>query len=142
MVKKGWLSAEDRAKVQYPSVLKPGEGNAAQANDRKGPKGYIMDKVEEELAKQGFPEERLAQGGFTVRTTLRRKAQEPQISQVRITRSGRQARRRQLDEVHQAYRSSERQLGFAEMCARLRARPGERLGRQDGGGPAGNRCEK
>ena len=82
MVKKGWLSAEEKAAVRYPSVLKPGEGNAAKANDRKGPKGYVIDQVEEELAGQGFSEDRLAQGGFVVRTTLRRKAQEAAVKAV------------------------------------------------------------
>ena len=82
MVKKGWLTAEEKAAVQYPTVLKPGQGKAAQANDRKGPKGYVLDQVEEELARNGFSEDRLAQGGFTVRTTLRRKAQEAAVRAV------------------------------------------------------------
>ena len=81
MVKKGWLSQSEAGQMQYPTVLKPGEGKSAQANDRKGPKGYILDKVEEELAAHGF-EERLGQGGFVVRTTLRRKAQLAAVSAV------------------------------------------------------------
>jgi membrane peptidoglycan carboxypeptidase len=82
MVKKGWLTQEEAAAVKYPTVLKPGEGKAAQANDRKGPKGYVLDMVEEELARNGFPEDRLAQGGFVVQTTLRRKAQEAAVRAV------------------------------------------------------------
>ena len=82
MVKKGWLSEQEAAQVQYPTVLKPGQGKSAQANDRKGPKGYVLDKVEEELAERGFPEERLATGGYVVRTTLRRKAQEAAVKAV------------------------------------------------------------
>src|SRR4051812_27060254 len=74
MVKKGWLSKQDAVQLKFPTVLKPGQGKSAQANDRKGPKGYILDQVEEELADNGF-EERLGSGGFVVRTTLRRKAQ-------------------------------------------------------------------
>ncbi len=82
MVTKGWLSAADRAALRYPTVLKPGQGAASAANDRKGPKGYILDMVEEELASQGFSEDRLAEGGFVVRTTLRRKAQEAAVKTV------------------------------------------------------------
>ncbi len=82
MVTKGWLSAADRTAVRYPTVLKPGQGSSAAANDRKGPKGYILDMVEEELAAQGFSEDRLAEGGFVVRTTLRRKAQEAAVKTV------------------------------------------------------------
>ncbi|MEO6205991.1 MAG: transglycosylase domain-containing protein [Mycobacteriales bacterium] len=82
MVSQGWLSKADRDSQRYPTVLKPGEGKAAAANDRKGPKGYILDMVEEELAAQGFSEDRLAQGGFVVRTTLRRAAQEAAVKAV------------------------------------------------------------
>ncbi len=82
MVTQGWLSQADRDSQRYPTVLKPGEGKAAAANDRKGPKGYVLDMVEEELAAQGFSEDRLAQGGFVVRTTLRRSAQEAAIKTV------------------------------------------------------------
>jgi membrane peptidoglycan carboxypeptidase len=75
MVKKGWLTEQERAQVRYPTVLEPGKGKAAQANDRKGPKGYILDQVEEELAAHGLSEDGLARGGYVVRTTIRRKAQ-------------------------------------------------------------------
>ena len=82
MVSQGWLSQAEREAQRYPTVLKPGEGKAAAANDRKGPKGYVIDMVEEELAAQGFSEDRLAQGGFVVRTTLRRAAQEAAVKAV------------------------------------------------------------
>ncbi|MCW2579945.1 MAG: glycosyl transferase, family 51, partial [Blastococcus sp.] len=74
MVATGWLTAEDRAAQKYPFVR---SATKDRAEERKGPKGYIIAKVEEELAAKGaFTEEQLAAGGLVVQTTLRREAQE------------------------------------------------------------------
>ena len=76
MVKKGWLTKQERDGLTYPHVLKPGEGGGAtKTNDRSGPKGFILDHVEEELADHGFTEDRLAQGGYVVETSIRKDAQ-------------------------------------------------------------------
>jgi len=82
MVKKGWLSQSERASLTYPKVLAPGEGGS-KANDRSGPNGFVLDQVEEELAKHGFTEDRLAAGGYVVQTTIRRKAQEAAIEAMK-----------------------------------------------------------
>jgi membrane peptidoglycan carboxypeptidase len=82
MVKKGWLTAAEREATTYPNVLKPGAGKQGNTNDRKGPKGYVLDMVEEELARKGIGEEQLAQGGYVVQTTLRRKAQEAAVRTI------------------------------------------------------------
>ncbi|MCW2779444.1 MAG: glycosyl transferase, family 51 [Frankiales bacterium] len=80
MVKKGWLSPADRAAATYPFVKPLG---STKQQDREGPKGYVLDQVEEELARLGgFSEARLAQGGLIVRTTLRRDAQEAAVRAV------------------------------------------------------------
>ncbi|MCU1692588.1 MAG: penicillin-binding protein [Frankiales bacterium] len=74
MVKKGWLTPEQRAAAKYPFVK---DAASVKQQDRSGPKGYVIDQVEEELARLGgFSEAQLAQGGLIVKTTLRRQAQE------------------------------------------------------------------
>ncbi len=79
MVAKGWLSEQDRAQQEYPFVKRPGD---TKQQDRSGPKGYVIDRVEDELAARGFSEARLAQGGLIVETTLRKEAQEAAIDAV------------------------------------------------------------
>ena len=78
MVEQGWLSREDRAAATYPKVLK----GASKADDRSGPRGYVVELVESELARQGFREGALQSGGLTVRTTLRRDAQAAAVGAV------------------------------------------------------------
>ncbi|MCU1590409.1 MAG: glycosyl transferase, family 51 [Frankiales bacterium] len=82
MVKKGWLSKSERAGITYPKVLAIGEGGS-KANDRSGPNGFVLDQVEEELARHGFTEDRLAAGGYVVQTTIRRHAQEAAIAAMK-----------------------------------------------------------
>ncbi|HVE74696.1 MAG TPA: transglycosylase domain-containing protein, partial [Mycobacteriales bacterium] len=80
MVKQGWLSPSERASMVYPKVLPPGSGS--KVNDLSGPKGHIITQVTEELARKGFPEDRLAAGGLVVQTSLRRPAQEAAVRAV------------------------------------------------------------
>jgi membrane peptidoglycan carboxypeptidase len=75
MVKQGWLSPADRAAARYPKVSKV--GSTGGVNDRSGPKGYIIDKVVDELEAQGLNE-----GGLKVTTTLNRKAQDAAVKAV------------------------------------------------------------
>ncbi|GAC1441796.1 MAG: transglycosylase domain-containing protein [Mycobacteriales bacterium] len=82
MVKKGWLSPSERAGVTYPKVLAPGEGGG-KANDRSGPNGFVIDQVVEELSRHGFPEDRLAAGGYVVQTTIRQKAQQAAVEAMK-----------------------------------------------------------
>ena len=80
MVEKGWLSPADRAKQVYPFVLPPGAG--PRNNDLSGPNGHVITAVLDELANNGFPEDRLSAGGLTVQTTIRKGAQEAAIKAV------------------------------------------------------------
>jgi membrane peptidoglycan carboxypeptidase len=84
MVKKGWLSAGERAGLTYPKVLGVGQGGGSRTNDRSGPNGFVLDQVEEELAKHGFTEDRLAGGGYVVQTTIRKKAQTAAIKAMEV----------------------------------------------------------
>ncbi|MDT7570932.1 MAG: hypothetical protein QOE05_1106 [Actinomycetota bacterium] len=84
MVKKGWLTKEERAGLKYPKVLGIGEGGGVRTNDRQGPKGFILDQVEEELAEHGFTEDRLAQGGYVVQTAIRKQAQDAAVKAMEV----------------------------------------------------------
>ena len=80
MVKQGWLTQAERDQQQYPKVAKIGEGN--RNNDLSGPKGYVIQAVLEELADNGFPEDKLSAGGLVVTTTIRKAHQEAAIDAV------------------------------------------------------------
>jgi membrane peptidoglycan carboxypeptidase len=80
MVKKGWLTPDERAKLVYPPVLKPGE--APGAKPVSGPNGFVMDQVQAELERHGFTEAQLARGGYQVQTTIRPDAQKAAIDAV------------------------------------------------------------
>jgi membrane peptidoglycan carboxypeptidase len=80
MVTKGWLTQEERDAQVYPEVLPVGAGN--RNNDRSGPKGHIITAVLDELAVRGFGEDRLAEGGLVVQTTIRKQAQDAAVAAV------------------------------------------------------------
>jgi membrane peptidoglycan carboxypeptidase len=82
MVDKGWLEPGERGDVDYPKVLEPGKGPGAKNNDLSGPKGHVIAQVMEEIQRRGFGEDRLAAGGFTVKTTIRREAQAAAVEAV------------------------------------------------------------
>jgi membrane peptidoglycan carboxypeptidase len=82
MVAQGWLSAETRRSAVYPTVQPVGAGPAGGVNDRSGPKGYVMDRVEEELSRHGLGEAQLAAGGLVVRTTLQARDQKAAVDAV------------------------------------------------------------
>ena len=80
MVEQGWLSEQERAAQVYPEVLAPGQG--PRNNDLSGPKGHVIRQVQAELARRGFDDARLADGGLVVETTIRRAAQEAAVAAV------------------------------------------------------------
>jgi membrane peptidoglycan carboxypeptidase len=84
MVKQRWLSQSERATLTYPKVLGIGQGGGVATNDRQGPKGFILDQVEEELARHGFTEDRLAAGGYVVQTTIRKQAQDAAVAAMKV----------------------------------------------------------
>ena len=80
MVSQGWLTQAERDAQTYPEVLPTGAGN--RQNDLSGPKGHVINAVLEELAERGFEEDRLAVGGLSVQTTIRKPAQDAAIAAV------------------------------------------------------------
>ncbi len=80
MVDQGWLTQQERDAQVYPAVLAPGQG--PRNNDLSGPKGHVIRQVQAELAARGFDEQRLADGGLVVRTTIRKAAQDAAVAAV------------------------------------------------------------
>ncbi|MDP9436545.1 MAG: penicillin-binding protein [Actinomycetota bacterium] len=78
MVDKGWLTAEERAQQRYPNVRAP---ESTKRQDRAGPQGYVLDRVEDEMAALGY-EQRMSSGGLVIQTTLRKQAQEAAVAAV------------------------------------------------------------
>lgn len=77
MVDAKWLSKEDAAKVKFP-VINPRVSSGALA----GPKGYVISWVEHELNSLGFTDEQLLIGGYIIKTTLVKDAQEASVAAV------------------------------------------------------------
>jgi len=77
MVKANWLDAETAKKIKFP-VINPRVTSGALA----GPKGYVISWVEKELNKLGFTDEQLLIGGYIIKTTLVKDAQEAAVAAV------------------------------------------------------------
>ena len=77
MVEANWLDAEKAKKIKFP-VINPRVTSGALA----GPKGYVISWVESELNKLGFTDEQLLVGGYIIKTTLVKDAQEAAVAAV------------------------------------------------------------
>ena len=77
MVEANWLDAEIAKKIKFP-VINPRVTSGALA----GPKGYVISWVEHELNKLGFTDEQLLIGGYIIKTTLVKDAQESAVAAV------------------------------------------------------------
>ena len=77
MVEANWLDAETAKKIKFP-VINPRVTSGALA----GPKGYVISWVEKELNKLGFTDEQLLIGGYIIKTTLVKDAQEAAVAAV------------------------------------------------------------
>ena len=77
MVKAKWLSPENAAKQKFPTVK-----NRITSGSLAGPKGYVMSWVQRQLNLLGFTDEQLQVGGYTIKTTLEKKAQEAAVDAV------------------------------------------------------------
>ena len=77
MVEANWLDAEKAKKIKFP-VINPRVTSGALA----GPKGYVISWVEHELNKLGFTDEQLLVGGYIIKTTLVKDAQEAAVAAV------------------------------------------------------------
>lgn len=72
MVEQGWLSPADRTVGLYPDTVAPGQAPGTPADDR----SHIVDRVMEELDKQGISRAQLATSGGRITTTIDPRAQE------------------------------------------------------------------
>jgi membrane peptidoglycan carboxypeptidase len=77
MVEAGWLEEEKAAKIKFP-IINPRVTSGALA----GPKGYVISWVERELNQLGFTDEQLLIGGYIIKTTLVKDAQEAAVAAV------------------------------------------------------------
>ena len=77
MVEAGWLEEEKAAKIKFP-IINPRVTSGALA----GPKGYVISWVERELNQLGFTDEQLLIGGYIIKTTLVKNAQEAAVAAV------------------------------------------------------------
>ena len=87
MVKKGWLSADKAAQLQYPKVL-PVNSQAARSGDCTGWKFFVCQAVKEELTRDGIDEARQAAGGYRVFTTIDQTAQRSALTAVAAHNGG------------------------------------------------------
>ena len=72
-----WITGEEAKAAKMPNVL--GRTTSGQLS---GPKGYIIDSVQKELSKIGFTQDQLLVGGYVIRTTLERRAQQSAVNAV------------------------------------------------------------
>lgn len=77
MVDAKWLSKEEAANAKLPTI-NPRVTSGALA----GPKGYVISWVEHELNALGFTDEQLLVGGYIIKTTLVKEAQEAAVAAV------------------------------------------------------------
>ena len=77
LVDEGWLTKEKADKIKLP-VISPRVSSGALA----GPKGYVISWVERELNLLGFTDEQLMIGGYIIKTTLVKEAQEAAVFAV------------------------------------------------------------
>jgi len=77
MVEAEWLSAEDAAKIKFPTVVP-----RVTSGSLSGPKGHIIEAVSKELKSLGFTEEQLLVGGLVIKTTIDQKAQTAAVDAI------------------------------------------------------------
>jgi len=68
MVTEGWLSADERATMKFPKVIKQ-----QQSVSVTGQAAYLMEMVKEEAADEGIPEDQLTTGGYEIHTTFNKR---------------------------------------------------------------------
>ncbi|MDQ2788666.1 MAG: penicillin-binding protein [Actinomycetota bacterium] len=72
MVEQGWLSPTDRTVGLYPTTLPPSQAPGEPTDDR----AHIVDRVMDELDKQGITRDQLAANGGRITTTIDPRAQQ------------------------------------------------------------------
>ena len=74
MQDEGWLTAAQATQMAYPKVYP-----ATKRDTLRGPNGFVVEAVKEELLALGFTAEQIELGGYTVQSTVDRTAQEAAI---------------------------------------------------------------
>jgi membrane peptidoglycan carboxypeptidase len=77
MLKANWLTPDSAARQKFPTA-KPRHTTGTLA----GPKGYLISWIQHDLANLGFTSEQLQVGGYVIKTTLEKKAQEAAVDAV------------------------------------------------------------
>ncbi len=77
MASQGWLDG-DPAAVAYPKAKPP----VSRGKDLAGPKGYLVQQVQDELESNGISDSLLSSGGLRIRTTYDKKAQAAAVQAV------------------------------------------------------------
>ncbi len=77
MVEEKWLTEEKASKIKFPFI-----NPRATSGALSGPKGYVISWVERELNRLGFTDEQLLIGGYIIKTTLVKEAQEAAVEAV------------------------------------------------------------
>ena len=77
MLEAKWITAEEAKAAKMPSIAPRTTGGSLS-----GPKGYIIDAAQKELAKLGFTQEQLMVGGYVIKTTLEQRAQQSAVDAV------------------------------------------------------------
>jgi membrane peptidoglycan carboxypeptidase len=77
MLQQKWITPAEAKAAKMPVVAPRTLGGTLS-----GPKGYIVDAVQKELAKLGFTQDQLLVGGYVIKTTLDQRAQQSAVDAV------------------------------------------------------------
>ncbi|MFJ3581327.1 transglycosylase domain-containing protein [Streptomyces sp. NPDC090127] len=77
MVEEGWLDATERAGMKFPAPQK-----AKPAPGMEGQRGYLVEAANQELVRQGIPEEDIKAGGWTITLNIDEQKQKDLVKAV------------------------------------------------------------
>jgi membrane peptidoglycan carboxypeptidase len=77
MLEQKWITPAEAKAAKLPAVAPRTLGGTLS-----GPKGYLVDSVQKELAKLGYTQDQLLIGGYVIKTTLDQRAQQSAVDAV------------------------------------------------------------
>ncbi|CAB4366723.1 MAG: penicillin-binding protein [Actinobacteria bacterium] len=77
MLEQKWITPAEAKAAKLPTVAPRTLGGTLS-----GPKGYLVDSVQKELAKLGYTQDQLLVGGYVIKTTLDQRAQQSAVDAV------------------------------------------------------------
>ena len=77
MLEQKWITPAEAKAAKLPAVAPRTLGGTLS-----GPKGYLVDSVQKELAKLGYTQDQLLVGGYVIKTTLDQRAQQSAVDAV------------------------------------------------------------